>query len=204
MNDAKTPPNQSLRDRKKDDARTRIVDALIGLMAEGRLDISHDLVADRAGIGRRTVYRYFPDRDALLQGALERIRAFAGLKAAYPSSLDALIASLPDIYAGFDNIAEVATLVRSTPQGRAIRQSQQDARAKAYRQALEPVVAKLPAADRRAVIALLQMLHTTPWLEMRDTWDLPGSEMARVIAWALRTLERDLKDRGDTPISAGA
>lgn len=56
------------RARQEDQTRQRIVDAAIELhQAEGFPGASISAIADRAGVGRITVYRHFPDYDAILQ-----------------------------------------------------------------------------------------------------------------------------------------
>jgi hypothetical protein len=49
-------------------------------------------------------------------------------------------------------------------------------------------------------IAMLQVLHTTPWLEMRDHWGLTGQQIARATGWAIRALLADLAARGSLPL----
>ncbi|MBV1688722.1 TetR/AcrR family transcriptional regulator [Novosphingobium sp. G106] len=189
------------RERKKDETRARIADDVIALMAEGRLDISHDLVAERTGIARRTIYRYFPDRQELLGGASTRVRELAGPGVRFPESEADLTGTLLDTYTGFDRIAPITTLMRSTPQGRAMRMAQNDMRVERYTAVTADAVKDLPQEDRKLATALLQMLHTTPWLEMRDHWGLTGEEIARATGWAIRTLLADLRSRGDRPLS---
>lgn len=199
MNDKSEAP-RGLRERKKDEARNRIADAVIELMAEGRPDISHDVVADATGISRRTIYRYFPDRDALLSAASTRVRELAGSRVSFPKS-EADLLDTHAIYTGFDRIAPIATLVRSTPHGRAMRKSQKTERQESYRAVTADAVKSLPDDDKVLATAMLQVLHTTPWLEMRDHWDLNGEQIARATNWAIRTLLNDLRSRGDTPLN---
>jgi len=189
------------RERKKDETRARIADDVIALMAEGRLDISHDLVAERTGIARRTIYRYFPDRQELLGGASTRVRELAGPGVRFPESEADLTGTLYDTYTGFDRIAPITTLMRSTPQGRAMRMAQNDLRVERYTAVTADAVKDLPEEDRRLATALLQMLHTTPWLEMRDHWGLTGEEIARATGWAIRTLLADLRARNGKPLT---
>lgn len=184
------------------DTRERIEDALIALMAEGER-INHDAVAARAGVSRRTLYRYFPDRDALMRAVAERVRALAGPTVRFPESAADLLATLPTIYAGFDGIAPIVTVVRSTPQGRAARLAEKERRTAAYTAALAPEVAALPPRDRRLATAMLQVLHTTPWLEMRDHWDMTGEEIGEACGWAVRVLLADLARRGGRPLAEG-
>jgi AcrR family transcriptional regulator len=190
----------SVRTSKKAEAHERILDGFIGLMTEGAPDLSHEAVAARAGVGRRTVYRYFPSRAALLDAALIRVREMAGSGVKYPRSADELLATLEAIYTGFDAIAPVAIMMRSTPQGRALRLAQNARRVASYTQALADMVKDLPRGDRKLATAMLQVLHTTPWLEMHDHWKLDGKQIARATGWAIRTLLKDLRERGGTPL----
>ncbi|MEV8317888.1 helix-turn-helix domain-containing protein [Streptomyces sp. NPDC059900] len=61
--------------------RARILAAAQELFVEQGQKVSLDKIACRAGTGNATVYRHFPERDALLVEALERI-AVAGADAA--------------------------------------------------------------------------------------------------------------------------
>jgi AcrR family transcriptional regulator len=191
------------RDAKKEEWRNRILDAFIGLLVEGGTDLSHDALAARSGVSRRTVYRYFPDREALMEAALERVRSFAGPQVALPASAEELIETLEPIYTGFDRIAPLAIMLRSTPQGRALRLSQNRRRVEAYTAALADAVKALPEEDRRLATAMIQVLHTTPWLEMHDHWGLEGRQIARATRWAIRTLLADLARRGGRPLDEG-
>jgi predicted kinase len=188
-----------VRDRKKDEARNSILDAFIALLVESG-DISHDAIADRTGLGRRTIYRYFPDRDVLMQAAWTRVRELAGPQVILPSSMDELLATLEPIYTGFDAIAPVAAMVRATPQGRQLRLSSNAARTQAYATATADVVRQLPKSDQKLATAMIQVLHTTPWLEMRDHWGLNGSQIARAAEWTIRALLADLSARGARPL----
>ncbi len=88
---------------------------------EGEAVLNHVTLAERAGVARRTVYRYFPDRPALMDAALQRVRELAGPQVAYPESAEELLATLEPIYTGFDAIAPINVMLRATPQGRALR-----------------------------------------------------------------------------------
>ena len=195
---------EGLRSTKKQEVCERILDAFLALLTEGAADLSHDAVAQRAGVGRRTVYRYFPDRTALMDGALLRVRELAGPQVTYPSSAEELLSTLEPIYTGFDSIAPIATMLRSTPQGRQLRLAQNKRRTASYTRALANAVKDLPRDDQRLATAMLQVLHTTPWLEMRDHWGLDGAQIARATGWAVRTLLNDLRRRGTLPLDGDA
>ena len=182
------------------ETRARILDTFIAMMGESDVLLNHDTIAERAGVARRTVYRYFPDRAALMDAALLRVRELAGLNASYPDSAEELLATLEPIYTGFDAIAPIVVMTRATPQGRALRLAQKEQRVARYTKALAEAVKELPEKDRKLATAMLQVLHTTPWLEMRDQWGLDGRQIARATAWAVRTLLKDLKQRHALPL----
>jgi len=190
------PAPRNSRETKKEEARARILDTFIGMMGDGDAVLNHDALAEKAGVARRTVYRYFPDHEALMDAALMRVRKLAGPQVSYPKSAEELLATLKPIYCGFDTIAPIAIMLRTTPQGRALRLAQKELRVKSYTRALAKAVKALPKHDRKIATAMLQVLHTTPWLEMRDQWDLDGAQIARATTWAVSTLLKNLKERG--------
>lgn len=194
------PPASGRRAQKKNELRRRVADCAIDLLVLGRQDLSHDLIAEITGIPRRTIYRHFPDRAALLTAATERVRALAGPRVTFPADEADLTGKLHDIYTGLDSIAPIATMVRSTLQGRAMRLADKSLRVARYTAATADLVKDLPPEDRKLAAAMLQVLHTTPWLEMRDHWDLTGEEMARATGWAMRTLIADLRARAGRPL----
>jgi AcrR family transcriptional regulator len=79
--------------------RLRILDAAAELFAERGLQVSLDDVAERAGVGVGTVYRRFPDREALVDAVLEsRVAEFVGI------AEDAV--ANPDPWEGVKNLIE--------------------------------------------------------------------------------------------------
>ncbi len=188
------------RESNKEEARNKILDAAIELLADSGFEVNHDAVAERSGISRRTIYRYFEDRQTLLAAVSTRVRELAGARVRFPDSEDDLL-NTEAIYTGFDRIAPIATLVRSTPEGRSLRLSQKAERQDKYRAAAADAVKDLPPDDQLLATAMLQVLHTTPWLEMRDHWDLSGEQIGRATNWAIRTLLNDLRARSGKPLN---
>ena len=138
-----------------------------------------------------------------MQAVGERVRSLAGPNVRFPNSEAELLSTLQPIYEGLDAIAPIATLVRSTPQGRATRLSDKDRRVRAYTKAAADAVKALPPRDRRLATAMLQFLHSSAWLELRDHWDMPGTDIAEACGWAMRTLLADLHKRGAKPLADG-
>lgn len=57
---------------RRDRNRTAVLDAVIALFSQDNLDPGPDEVALRVGLSRRSVYRYFDDREALVRAAIDR------------------------------------------------------------------------------------------------------------------------------------
>lgn len=199
---SESPTTPSPRERHKADVRARILVSLMELLSDG-VEINHDRVAEHAGVARRTVYRYFPDQAALMQSLWASVTAMAGPMVTFPDSEETMLATVPDIYRGFDAIAPVATVVRTTPQGRQVRLAQKERRQESYIAATADAVEELAPEDQLLATAILQVLHTTPWLEMRDSWDMDGDQIATACGWAMRVLLKDLRARAGRPLAEG-
>ena len=89
-----------LREAQARQTRNAILDALTQLLAAQPADqISTREIAERAGVSQPTVYRYFPDRQALLDGLADHVDALAGSDSAVPGTLDELVAYTNEFFA---------------------------------------------------------------------------------------------------------
>lgn len=98
---AKAGPKQAATDgrrQRSDASRRRIVDAMLELAREGDPAPSADVVAERAGVGRRTVFRLFSDMESLYRemhatmiARIEHIRTMPVEGETWRERLDALI-----------------------------------------------------------------------------------------------------------------
>jgi AcrR family transcriptional regulator len=179
--------------------RAKIADAILALMAEGDR-LNHDRVAERSGVSRRTVYRYYPDQAALRAAAWGRVGPVGGM----PRTLDSFVGGLSERFASFDANSDAMTVVMASAEGRAIRNVMKDERVAAFREMLAPEVEALAEPDRTRAIAVIQLLGSGfAWREMRDQWDLDGAQAATACRWAIETLLADLARRGDNPLADG-
>lgn len=58
---------------RSEDSRRRIIAALLDLVQEGDYDPSAETVAERAGVGLRSVFRHFKDMESLRGEIMHRI-----------------------------------------------------------------------------------------------------------------------------------
>jgi AcrR family transcriptional regulator len=198
MDEANLIPPPGKRAAHREAVRARIEDALLETLADGDpTGINHDQIALRAGVGRRTVYRYFPDRASLLQAGWHRLNRAASPRVGMPTSAASILAGLEELFTGFDDNAEAMTVTMASAEGRAIRNAMTPQRIAAYRQALAASTAHLDPPRRDMAIAAIQLLNSGfAWREYRDQWGLDGKDMARTSRWAIQALLRDLANGG--------
>ncbi|TPW10995.1 MAG: transcriptional regulator [Acidimicrobiaceae bacterium] len=78
------PYTSTLRDRQVAQTRDFILDALTTLLGDRRADeVTTRDIAAAAAVSERTVYRHFPDRDALLEGLSQRLLHLDGVKSSF-------------------------------------------------------------------------------------------------------------------------
>ncbi|MEM9257244.1 MAG: helix-turn-helix domain-containing protein [Pseudomonadota bacterium] len=63
------------RRQRSERSRQAIIDAMLSLMTEGILVPTAQQIAERAGVGIRSVFRHFPDMESLFAMADQRIRS---------------------------------------------------------------------------------------------------------------------------------
>jgi AcrR family transcriptional regulator len=90
--------------RRNDAARDAILDATLDLMRSGGVGaLTIDAIADAAGVGRQTIYRWWPSKGAVVAEAITRhARAIVPPRASGSLSAD-LTAFLTDSFAGLDD-----------------------------------------------------------------------------------------------------
>src|SRR5687768_11272967 len=85
-------------------------------------------VADAADVPERTLYRYFPTREALLEGLFDWANARLGFQGQLPEDSAALQALLRRCFPGFDALAPVVRELLLAPEGRQARLKQKTRR----------------------------------------------------------------------------
>jgi AcrR family transcriptional regulator len=193
------------RERNREALKARIEDALLAAMAAGEPGrVSHESVAEAVGVSRRTIYRYYPDREALMKALWRRTTRAFGPGVGFPRDAAHVLERLDEVFRGYEANADAAMVSLSTPEGRAVRNSVKPERNAAWREALAPETANLSELDRKRVLGIVQLLSTgLAWRELRDQWDLAGPDIAVACRWAIATLLRDLETRGERPLADG-
>lgn len=192
--------NSPLRMAQAAQTRTLILDAMTEMLAQrGAKDFSVRLLAGEAGVSERTVYRYFPDRGALLEGLSQHLADQLGTarREAELSGIDELLDVIPVIFQAFDEMADVtrASLLLN-PDPADLVESQR----RRSELMIELARSGLPELDDGDAVRLGQAIRTITsafnWLRMREEFGLDGEESGRLLAWALRAAVEEARRTG--------
>ncbi len=191
-----------LRERQAQQTRELILSTLTDLLETRRVDeITTRDLARAAGVSERTVYRYFPDREALLGGLSEQLGNLVG--GGHPGgpieSVDDLPRAAVDLMAGLDEYyaaARAEALFNADPRRFA---------ANTHANTMEftaLVAAAFPDLDEREQMRLAAvtrcLLSAQAWLRMREEFGVLGVESGPTVAWVLDTIFSEVR-RGNRP-----
>ena len=161
---------------------------LSALLRAGGNDVTFRALAQASGVPERTLYRYYPSKDALLAAFWTWLNERLGMPPP-PRSPDELIESIEDIFAAFASDEPLIRAMLHDPHGRATRLAHAKARRARLRNALQPVLAPLDAATRKRLIAAIHVLVSAAgWETMQDYGRVTSQEAAEASQWAVATL----------------
>lgn len=195
----------SLRAHQKAVTTEIILEAVSRCLEDTELtDLSFARVAAAAGIGERTIYRHFPNKEALLSAWWRYHKAKIGQEE-FPDTAAALIDFPRRAFPLFDDEAMLMRGAVLSTQGREITLQANEARQAAMRKAVRDGVGNgIAEPELTAFCAVVQLLQSaTAWLTMKDYWGLSGIEAGQASANAIATLfeawrNQHCKPNGDT------
>ena len=188
----------SLRDQQATVARERILRGVAELLErDGSDELTMPQVAEVSGVSLRTLYRYFPTREALLDAAGRWIGGEL-LQQGYPATLDDVADSFERACGEFDERPGLVRAMAMSEVGRAARSSRRRERLDAIRQLLDGEVGALPHRELRKAEAVLAYLHNMlAYTTLREEQGMAGTEIGEALGWAIRTLVADLRRRNE-------
>ncbi len=189
----------SLREQHAEATRERILSAVAELLERGEAEeLTVPGVAEASGVSLRTVYRYYPTRERLLEAAGRWIGDEL-LRHPYPRTLDEVAELFRVGCQDFDERPGLVRALAFSQLGRSVRVYRRRERLEAIGQALRQEVAELPEEELRRAEAVLAYLHNMlAYTTLREESGLSGEEIGDALAWAIRTLVDDLRRRNQT------
>lgn len=177
-----------LSDAKVAVVRDRVLEGVVLVLRSGE-DLTFANVARSAGVPERTIYRYFPNREALLTALFQWTNARLGFEEKRPDDAANLLEFVRVVFAGFDELAPIIHELLVAPEGRVARLSVNSARKRAALHLVGREAPELDAASRRRVAAVVQLLTSAAaWQSLREYWGMNGAEAAEAAALGLELI----------------
>jgi AcrR family transcriptional regulator len=183
-----------LRAEQVDRTRDKLIEAGIDLVADaGGEELTVRRVAARAGVSVPTAYRYFPDREALLERMADWInRRMAG--PGVPERAEDVPGWIRLVYRNFEANDRLMRAQISTPAGRLLRARNQRARLPRLKEMVGRSFPEASAVTQHRLTAMLQIIVNVPaWLSLHDNWGMDGTEAGQLTGWALETLFNEVR-----------
>lgn len=149
----------------------------------GTDDVSFRLIALRAGVGERTVFRYYPTRVDLLLATSAWIEGTIFTRPECTSIFDVPIA-IREAMDAYDRRPELAHLVAEASM-RGVNGAEPAAHRTRFEAMLRREVPGLDERQRTAIVAALCHLDSSAtWVTMRRELEMSGRDIADAAAWA--------------------
>ncbi|MFM2125998.1 MAG: hypothetical protein RL328_2449 [Acidobacteriota bacterium] len=188
-----TKATASLREKQTAATREHILDAAYELLVHHPdLPFSHEAIAKRAGVGARTVYRYFPAQTDLYEELWVRVRKQAGT--IFPQTEEQILPQVPVLFEGFDRNAPLIRAVLESPAGHQVRERGAPEGRASFSKSLERLTQGLTASEKRQIIGLFLGVYSAAfWQLLHERGGLSGPESIAAATWAMEAFLDRLK-----------
>ena len=181
-------PAANLRERQAAVTRDQILDVAFEMLSRHPdQPFSHEAIAKKAGMGARTVYRYFPSRAELLQAVWERLRGRTQIR--FPTAEDEIVPFIRDMFQQFENNEALVRAMVDSPLGREVRaRGAIKSRAELTR-SLSQILPGLPSRRQNQLVGLFLSLYSGNfWQALRDRGGLSPADAQEAAVWAMEAL----------------
>jgi len=188
-----------LRAELQEQVRQRIVEKIFEVLADPATpEMSAAEVARRAEVSTRTVYRYFPTKEALLDAANEAMRRQLGHRS-LPLGAEDIAGNIGELFAGLAKNRELVLAMRSNKVASEVRARRKVVQRNAIAAAVAPKTKHVEDEGyARAVAALFNCLGSSEvWIEMTETWGVTTEQATKATQWAVATLLERLEREGE-------
>jgi AcrR family transcriptional regulator len=187
-----------------EETRTSILRALVDLIVdEGPGTISIPQVAERAGVSVRTVYHYFPTKEALFDGLTDAIPSLTeqpdGTRPVNPTSPAELVTGIPAAYRYLDANRRMFRALSVSELGGRMASARQPERVGRMDSALEPLRERLDPDEYRRLRGVVGVLASFDAFDgLTTVWGLTCEEASDAAAWAMKVLTDRARRSGVT------
>ncbi len=182
---------------RTEESRRKVVTALLDCVRDGDYDPSAETVAQRAGVGLRTVFRLFSDKEGLYREMSEVVRAqLASLTktplkgASWRERLDDLMARR---FKAFEQVMPYRRAALAHAHQSAVIQANNQAQSATMRQALAALMPQEVLGDRSTFEAVDLMLSVDSWIRLRLDQGLKAPQARATLERAIASLLAGVK-----------
>ena len=183
----------SLNDRRAALARDAILEALVAHLEAGDADsIPMEELAREAGVSRRTLYRYFPNRADLIAAAGNWVRSKVfGLDPAIGQG--GIAASFRAGVSRMQTRPRLARALLATESGRALRGSYRAARVDAIQREVRALAPDLPRRETDRAAALLAYLCSLQaWISLQEESGMSAERAQDALLWGISLIQNQI------------
>ncbi len=184
-----------LREGQQEQVRARIIEKVREVLADPSVgELSVPEVARRAGVSVRTVYRYFPTKEALIDGWNDSMAKSFHDGKPFPRDLDELPDGIRSLFASFASHAEDMKAQRYSKVAGEVRASRKKTQRRAIAKAISELTRHSSDVEARKVGAIFHNLASSEsWLNMVEVWGLESTEAADAAVWAIEAFREKVE-----------
>jgi AcrR family transcriptional regulator len=176
----------TLPDRRNELTRRLILESALQVLERSSFGgLTMGAVAKRARMSQRTVFRYFPTREAFLDAIAEQLRLLLGLPP--PKSVEELLAFPRALYTGFEAHARLMRAALHSELYERMRETAARVRWEAVRRIVDAIAPGRSDAERKIAAANIRFyLGASTWHYYRSHFDFTLEEAIRAAETAIR------------------
>lgn len=190
---SKRPYDNRFRRTQTERTRELITRALLAEVRDnGFRGFSLPQLSKRAGISPRTIWRYFPNRDALAKALAESVLNLD--KSTSPlTTPDDFAKQVEEHFPKFDRDAAVHLATLHWREDFGIGLAERTRREKIFLDGLRRSAPYLTSREREELKAIIFYLcNKLAWKTLREEFELDGRISGKLIGWAIRTLLKEV------------
>ena len=186
---ARRPYRSPLREQQAAETRDRILGGLVAAMAGGLAEVSMPAVAREAGVSVATVYRHFPNKQALYDAMPEYFARRTGSdRFEVPDSLEQFERMMLRFFESTERMDPILRAAIDSPLGIEARRAQMPQRLAFIESTVTSLAPTLDEPARGRLARLVLVLTSTGTQRMLSAAGLDAREATDDAMWAVRTI----------------
>ncbi|WP_317931137.1 TetR/AcrR family transcriptional regulator [Halioxenophilus sp. WMMB6] len=196
--------NNSKRQQQAEQTRRNILTALAKQLVSNRSpEFSVEAAAAAAGVTTRTIFRYFPNRESMLEALSDLVLETTG-QVPIPQSSAQFLTISHATFRMFEQNSELIQALLLSELGRGVRSRLRERRRQGNAAALDEVVSHLGEGEQRAIKAVLvNLISAENWWQLKGTFQLDEPEASATVTWLIELVFAALA-RGEHPLAERA